>query len=238
MNLDFRAMKDLTHLYFDLDHTLWDFQTNSRETLEELYLELNIAALGAVNPEEFIAVYEQVNDEKWALYRSNTIDKKTLRNTRFVDTLKRAGIHHAKIAETLEEEYVNRSPHKSHLLPGALEVLHYLDQKYELHIITNGFAETQATKMSASGLTPFFKSVITSEEVGASKPDPVIFRYALKQGSANRSRSAMVGDNLAADIRGARRAGMHQVYFNPGGMSHRDKVSLEIRELRELCDVF
>lgn len=227
-------MRNITHLFFDLDHTLWDFQANSRETLKELYHEMELHGHGVVELDQFVRVYEEVNDEKWALYRTGAINKETLRATRFADSLKRFQVDHPELAKEMEVEYINRSPHKTHLFPGALEVLADFQDRYELHIITNGFSEVQDVKMEKSGLKPYFKSVITSEAVGANKPDPKIFLHALKSTEAKRNQSVMIGDNLEADIRGARRVGMHQVFFNPHGDKHTDVVSHEIRQLSDL----
>lgn len=231
---DLWGMRDITHLFFDLDHTLWDFQSNSRETLKELFHDLELDKHGVQDLHDFIRVYEEVNDEKWAQYRAGIIDKATLRSTRFVDSLKKFEIDHPEVAHKLEVEYIKRSPHKTILFPNALSTLEDLGEKYELHIITNGFTEVQDIKLSKSGLKPFFKSVITSEHVGVNKPDPKIFLHALESAGAKRSRSVMIGDSLDADIRGARRVGMHQVYFNPHGNHHDDKISAEIRSLEEL----
>ncbi|GGH65185.1 YjjG family noncanonical pyrimidine nucleotidase [Phaeocystidibacter marisrubri] len=230
-------MRNITHLFFDLDHTLWDFKTNSRETLSDLFHEMRLNEHGVQRVEEFIETYELVNDEKWAMYRSGEIDKETLRTTRFLDSLRRFDVEHPELSHRMEAEYIKRSPHKTHLFPSTLDVLEHLGKSYEMHIITNGFSEVQDIKLEKSGLKPFFKSVITSEEVGVNKPDPKIFLHALKSAGAERKYSVMIGDNLDADIRGARRVGMHQVFFNPDGMQHSDKVSAEIRQLSELLEL-
>lgn len=231
-------MHDISHLFFDLDHTLWDFKLNSRETLSELFHELRLQEHGVRDVEAFIETYEEVNDEKWAAYRAGTIDKETLRKTRFSSTLKRFEVEHPEMSHHMEVEYIKRSPHKTRLFPGTLEVLGQLQEKYEMHIITNGFSEVQDIKMSKSGLKPFFKSVISSEMVGVNKPDPKIFLHALDSANAKRNKSVMIGDNLEADIRGARRVGMHQVFFNPEGQSHADKISAEIHSMPQLLELF
>lgn len=227
-------MRNITHLFFDLDHTLWDFKTNSRETLSDLFHEMRLEEHGVQKVEEFIEIYEKVNDEKWSLYRAGKIDKATLRATRFLDSLRKFDIEHPELSSRMEAEYIARSPHKTHLFPGALEVLETLAPKYEMHIITNGFTEVQNVKMEKSGLNGFFKSMITSEAVGVNKPDPKIFLSALHGTGAKRNQSVMIGDSLEADIRGARRVGMHQVFFNPEGQSHSDDVTREISELIQL----
>lgn len=231
-------MRNITHLFFDLDHTLWDFATNSRETLSELYHEMELQGHGVKDLHDFLKIYEEVNDEKWAQYRAGVIDKETLRNTRFADALKRFEVNHPELAHEMEVEYIRRSPYKTNLFPDTIQTLEYLQHKYELHIITNGFSEVQDIKLTQSGLKPFFDKIITSESVGVNKPDPKIFLHALSSTNASRNTAVMIGDSLEADIRGARRVGMHQVFFNPHGTAHTDKISREIRSINELRHLF
>lgn len=230
-------MRNITHVFFDLDHTLWDFKMNSRETLGELFHEMRLDSHGVQNVESFIESYERVNDIKWAQYRKGEIDKETLRKTRFRDALIHFEVDHPNLAHQMEIAYIERSPHKTNLFQGAHETLEYLREKYSLHIITNGFSEVQDVKLTKSGLKPFFETVITSEQVGVNKPDPKIFHHALHSTGAKRNQSVMVGDNLEADVRGARRAGLHSVFFNPEGQTHDDKVSAEIHNLKQLINL-
>ena len=227
-------MKSYNHIFFDLDHTLWDFDRNSRETLEELFELYSLKNYGIAVFEDFVETYRQVNDQKWDMYRKGLITKADLRATRFHDTLLRFEVNHPELAAEIDHEYILRSPHKTNLFPHALEVLGYLSEKYKLHIITNGFTEVQDIKITQSGLQPFFTYKITSEMAGVNKPDPVIFRHALKMAGAKRTESIMVGDNLEVDIVGARRVGLDQVYFNPDKKPHSEKVTFEIGNLNEL----
>jgi len=227
-------LNNYKHIFFDLDHTLWDFDRNSRETLEELFEVYSLKNYGIHAFEDFVSTYRIVNDEKWDLYRKGLISKEKLRSTRFYDTLLRFEVNHPELASEIDREYILRSPHKTNLFPHALEVLGYLSEKYALHIITNGFTEVQDIKMTKSGLKPFFTHEITSESAGVNKPDPIIFRHALKTAGAKRKESIMIGDNLHVDCVGARRVGIDQVYFNPDKNPHQEKVTFEIVNLGEL----
>ena len=152
------------HIFFDLDHTLWDFNKNSSETLEELFELYSLKELGIHAFEDFIKMYRKVNDEKWDLYRKGEINKQELRATRFHDTLLSFEIDHPELAAQIDHDYIQKSPHKTNLFPHTHDVLKYLSKKYVLHIITNGFSEVQVIKMSASGLHTYFRYKITSEE--------------------------------------------------------------------------
>ena len=168
------------------------------------------------------------------LYRKGEISKADLRLQRFRDTFKTFGFEDDDFCRLFEEEYIDACPHQVQLLPGTFEVLEYLTANYKLHIITNGFSETQGIKMSKSGLEPFFQNVYSSENIGVNKPDALIFKEALRSAGADREESLMIGDSLAADIIGARKFGMDQVYFNPGRLPHNEDPTFEISALLEM----
>lgn len=226
--------KTYKHIFFDLDHTLWDFNRNSEETLEELFEVYSLKELGIEAFQDFLKTYREVNDQKWELYRNNKITKDELRATRFYDTLLAFEIDHPELARKIDEEYITKSPYKTHVFPHAHDVLEYLAKKYELHIITNGFREVQDVKLTHSKLKSYFNHKITSESIGVNKPDPKIFTHALRLTDAKRTESLMIGDNLAVDVIGARNVGIDQVYFNPDRNPHSVKVTFEITSLHEL----
>lgn len=227
-------MQSYRHVFFDLDHTLWDFARNSEETLRELHAELQMDALGAGPVDQFLAKYYHHNHFCWSQYRNGLMTKEEVRVERFIYALNDFGYTKKDLAYTLADEYLARSPHKPHLLPHAREILDYLQAKYVLHLITNGFEEVQYTKLKASGLGPYFQQVITSERAGALKPHKQIFEFALAESKAAAHESVYIGDNLEADIVGARNAGWDQVYFNPKAVPHEEEMTHEIRSLEEL----
>lgn len=207
-------MKEYHHLFFDLDHTLWDFQRNSRAVLAELCDEYLMESLG-LDAEAFIPAYEKVNAALWVQLDGGTIPKEVLRALRFKQALQHFGVDDGVLARKLEESYMDRCPERALLMPGALSLLQDLQPHYHMHIITNGFTEIQAVKLSTSGIRQFFKVVLTSEMAGASKPSARIFRHAMRSAGAKVQESLMIGDNARADIAGGRKAGMDQVHFVP-----------------------
>lgn len=224
------------HLFFDLDHTLWDFETNSRITLLELYEEMQLQAKGVPSFERFFEEYEKINEALWADYRKGKVTKAELRSQRFYRSLRQFDVEDIPISNLMEELYIQRSPYKTNLLPDALETLQVLSAKYQIHIVTNGFSEVQDVKIDHSGLKPYITHRISSEQVGVQKPDPKVFHYALKVTGAKRKESLMVGDSLEADVLGARRAGIEAVYFNPAARPHGEQLQYEIRNLKELLE--
>lgn len=226
------------HIFFDLDHTIWDFDRNAEETLNELYHTYNLNKLGLTSCADFIATYTENNHQLWADYHLGKITKDFLRSERFSKTFIQLGVHPDAVPHQFEDDYVNISPTKTNLFDAAEEVLAYLQQKYTLHIISNGFKETTLTKMNVSNLNPYFHNVIISEDVGVNKPSPVIFQHALDKAKARKEESIMIGDSLEADIYGALNFGMEAIFFNPLKKEKPEDVKQEITHLKELLLLF
>ncbi len=229
------TLKKYSHIFFDLDNTLWDFDRNSAETLYELYDKYKLSELGIKTPEHFILKYQERNAMMWEQYRLGKIDKDMLRNKRFELTFWDMGIEAVeKISAQLSNDYVNAAPKRNHLFPDAYEVLEYLHRKYTLHIITNGFHEAQFVKLDGTGIRKFFQNIIISEHVGFKKPDVNIFYYAVESAKTKAEECIMIGDGLEVDVLGAQRAGWDAIYFNPKKVVHEEVVTHEIEKLGEL----
>jgi putative hydrolase of the HAD superfamily len=207
-------MRNVKHIYFDLDRTLWDFEKNSHEALTEIVTELGLNKCG-LDTNQFIEKYKEVNEYYWGLYRDGKIEKEKLRYIRFQDTLHYFEIYEKDLGIKIGEKYVSISPKKKNLIKGTMEVLDYLKPHFSLHIITNGFEEVQEIKMKENKLTPYFDTITCSEEVNAKKPDPKIFLHALEKHNAKAEESVMIGDDYIADITGANKINMKSIYFNP-----------------------
>jgi putative hydrolase of the HAD superfamily len=228
----------IKHIFFDLDHTIWDFDKNAQETLHELYLHYKLEELGLASAEAFISTYTENNHSLWADYHVGKISKETLRAERFSRTFIQLGVHPERIPQQFEDDYVRITPYKKNLFRGSEKVLAYLQQKYTLHIISNGFKESTLIKMDVSGLNPYFTNVIISEDVGINKPDKAIFEYALDKAKALKHESIMIGDSIEADIRGAQGFGMKAIYFNPLNKELPEDVQWQITHLEELLNHF
>ncbi len=227
-------MKHYKHLFFDLDHTIWDFDRNAEETLQELFVLHKLEALGLTSAADFITTYTRNNHALWADYHLGKIDKETLRQTRFSKTFTDMGLHPEVVPAAFEDDYVALCPTKTNLFPHAHETLRYLHSKYTLHLITNGFRESQEVKLKGSGLAGYFRHIIISEEVGFNKPHPAIFEHAIKLAGAKNEESLMIGDSLEADVYGALNFGMDAIYFNPLKAAKPNNVPVQIHSLDEL----
>jgi len=229
-------MKNYKCIFFDLDHTLWDYETNSREALSELYAEFDLMNKGIDDQEKFLQTFYSVNNELWDQYDRGLLHRDVIRNERFHRIFLALGIDDYDMSLALSKEYINESPKKKNLMEGCKETLDYLRPKYPMVIITNGFEEIQSTKLSSSGIDHYFKSVITSARAGHKKPAKEIFEFALQENNISAHETIMVGDNLLTDIAGAANASIDTVFFNPSKIQHQAKVNHDIETLRDLMN--
>ena len=223
-------MMNIKNIFFDLDHTLWDFETNSAKAFKFIFDETSMD----IDINDFLIHYKPINQNYWKLYREEKVTKSQLRYGRLKQvfdilnyTISDDRINH------LAKIYIDNLPNYNSLFNGTLEILDYLREKYQLHIITNGFDEIQELKLSRSGIKNYFDKIITSESVGVKKPNPKIFNYALQITNALPRQSIMIGDNLEADIQGAINMDMHAIFCNFENIKL-DRDILSVNHLQEL----
>jgi len=228
------------HLFFDLDHTLWDFDANARATLQQLHIDLDLVSKGIHDFDLFYQNYLVHNEKLWARYRHGYIKQEELRLKRMWLTLLDFKIADEELAKQLNELFLQLLPGRTILFPDTKEVLQYLlDKGYQLHLITNGFEETQHSKLKYSGLAPFFREVITSEGSSSLKPQKEIFDYALQKAGASAEESIMIGDSLEIDVAGALNAGMDAIHVNfTSVVVEGVKATYVVTALKELEGIF
>jgi putative hydrolase of the HAD superfamily len=227
------------HLFFDLDHTLWDFEANARAALLELYKSLHLAERGVHDFDLFHKNYLEHNEKLWEHYRKGIIKQDELRVKRMRMALLDFKIADEALAEDMNVRFLDLLPTRTILFPDAIEILEYLAKKqYKLHLITNGFEKTQHSKLKHSGLDKFFKEVITSEGSNSLKPNKEIFDFAFEKTGAIPEESIMLGDNIEVDILGAMNAGIDQVFINHYNISTDIKPTYTVNSLKELEEIF
>jgi YjjG family noncanonical pyrimidine nucleotidase len=223
-------------IFFDLDHTLWDFEKNSEETLQELFSAYRLQDRGVSSFHDFFKQFRKINAELWHLYDHGKITSEVIREQRFKQILDAFNVYDEALIQDLSYQYLHTCPKKGHVIPGALETLNYLKESgYQLSIITNGFEEIQHMKLASGKLTSYFNNVITSQQAGHKKPAREIFDYAMELNEVKAHEAVMIGDNLLTDIAGARNALVDTVYFNPDRITHEEDVTFEIHQLSDLC---
>jgi YjjG family noncanonical pyrimidine nucleotidase len=227
------------HLFFDLDHTLWDFERNSTESLQEIFRDLLLSQYGISSMDAFIQSFLKINAELWDAFDRGILHHAYIRENRFRMVFESLGMECPSNHGEIGEIYLKTLPDRKHLLSGALEILNYtMSEGYTLHIITNGFNEIQAKKLASSEISHFFENVVTFENANAKKPDPKIFAYALELANARPEESIMIGDNWIADVLGAKQFGIDTVHYNPAGLKFNESPTYDIRHLEELLHIF
>lgn len=220
----------IKHVFFDLDHTLWDFEANSNIAFETIFKKYDVG----VDFQKFLNYYRGINRNYWRLYRNEKITKEELRIGRLKDTFVK--IKHKvdnELISNLSIEYIEVLPNNNQLFEGTHEILEHLHPNYKLHIITNGFNEVQYKKLENSGLSKYFDKIITSEDAGVKKPNPKIFKYALELAEATSKESIMIGDNWEADVMGAIKNGLDAIYFN----YEKKRVGENIKSVNQLIEI-
>ncbi len=217
-------------VFFDLDHTLWDFDKNSMLAFKRVFKKFKIN----IEFDAFLKIYEPINLEYWKKYREDKVSKENLRRGRLIDSFNFFDlIYTTEKIDKIADAYIQELPNDNHLFEGALEILDYLTLKYKLHIITNGFEEVQYKKLKNSGIVHFFSTVTTSEEVGVKKPNSKVFLTALKKANSIPEESVMIGDSLEADILGANNIGMQTIFYN----YRNESISKEIKSIDSLIEI-
>lgn len=226
-------MKHITDIFFDLDHTLWDFDKNSILAFDKIFRKHH----PAIDTEKFITIYAPINQACWKLYQVDKITHVELRYNRLKQSFDALNYAISDDAiDRISQDYIEFLPNNNQLFEGTFEVLDYLNPKYNLHIITNGFAEVQAKKINNSGLGNYFKTVTNSEMAGVKKPHRNIFEFALSLANAKKENSIMIGDCIDADVRGALDFGMDAILFDEKGISTLEDIK-SIKHLSELKNI-
>ncbi|MCP4520527.1 MAG: HAD-IA family hydrolase [Cytophagales bacterium] len=226
-------MNQIKHIFFDLDHTLWDFEANAQLTLQEIFEEFNLASEINTDVQSFCNAFLAVNYEMWKLFDDRKINKQQLREQRGPKVLEKFEVINPELAETIESTYLKRCPTKGQVFPHTFEVLEYLSKKYTLHILTNGFQSSQKIKIDYANLRPYFREVITSECSPYKKPDLAYYEFALQKIKTTSTKVIMIGDNLRNDILPPRELGIKAIHFDPKNSFSQDSIN-SLHQLFEL----
>ena len=222
--------KHKKHLFFDLDHTLWDFDRNSGFAFDAIFKNQGFD----ISLEEFLNIYIPRNQHYWKLYQVNQISHQDLRYYRLKDVFDALQFEVSdEIIHQLSDDYIKYLPEYNHLFDGAIELLDYLKPNYQLHIITNGFSEVQDKKLNNSKIGHYFETITNSELAGQKKPNSIIFEYALGIAKASKEESIMIGDSFEADVLGALDFGIDAIFFN----EHKTEINHDVYQVNHLLEL-
>ena len=221
--------------FFDLDNTLWDHRKNAYLTLKTIFEREKIKEKYHLNFEDFHKEYFTINEHLWAQIRDGKIDKPYLRKHRFYDSFLFFGIDNMELSQYFESHFLDEILAYNHLVEGCLEVLDYLKTKnYRLHILSNGFHEVTHRKVNESGISQYFDTVTSADEINIRKPQPEIFQWTIDKAEAKIEESIMIGDDWIADIEGGLSFGMEVVFFD---VFNDDLYQEKVRTIKKLTDL-
>ncbi len=221
---------NITDLFFDLDHTLWDFDANSAIAFTKVLQDYNIP----IHLEDFLSVYKPINSRYWYDYSHDKISAADLKTGRLRETLALfSKPYHERELEMMSDSYLKELTKNNQLFDDAIPTLKYLFTKYRMHIITNGFSTEQHIKINRSGLSSFFQTVTTSDDAGVKKPDPEIFNKAMTKAQTAAISAVMIGDNFDADILGADNVGMRAIHYD----YHKEEIPEKFKQIITLSEL-
>lgn len=214
----------------DVDDTLIDYEQTARDSLRSV--------LGA---DGSWSVWKQVADEHVAMVVAGEIDRASLPVRRAEAFLAAVGFLPGEIdAVRWEADRVAEMGRRWRLFEDALPCLDWLyTVGFKIAAVTNASGAHQWEKLRALGVVSFFDCVLIAGEVGATKPDPVMFHTACVRLDLPPAEVVHVGDRVDADAVGAREAGLHGVWLNRDGVpeSGADPGVPEINTLDELPEL-
>ena len=226
-------MKNIRHIFFDLDNTLWDHRKNAELTLKDIFAREKVNEIYNLDFEEFHKEYFTINEDLWAKIRDGKIDKEYLRKHRFYDSFLFFGIDDFELSQKFEHDFLDEILQYNELVSGAFEILEYLSEKYTLHILSNGFKEVTFRKTELSGIKNYFKTITSADEIDIRKPNPKIYQYALDKAKVQKEEAIMIGDDWIADVEGAESFGMKAIFFDVFNDDFETEI-LTIKKLEEL----
>lgn len=228
-------MQNIRHIFFDLDNTLWDHRKNALLSIGEIFSNQNISEHYGINFDDFYEKYSEINADLWDRIRDGLIDKEYLRNHRFYDTFSSFGLENKELSDHFEHNFLDEILKYNELVPNCLDVLDYLKEKeYTLHIISNGFDEITHRKIQLSGLSNYFTTITSADDIGVRKPNPLIFEHSLKKDNAKKEESILIGDDWIADVKGAQNFGMDVLFFD---VLDEDKQEDGLKVIKNLLEI-
>ncbi len=228
-------MKNIRHIFFDLDNTLWDHRKNAYLTLKDIFDREGVRKKYDLLFEDFHRQYFTINENLWAKIRDGEIDKEYLRKHRFYDSFLFFGIDDMELSMKFEDNFLDEIINYNELVPGAYELLEYLSEKdYDLHILSNGFKEVTYRKAELSGIKGYFKTILSADEIQIRKPNPEIYEYALNNAGAVKNESIMIGDDWVADVEGALSFGIKAIFFDVFNDNYTSEQFITIKKLDQI----
>lgn len=218
-------------ILFDADDTLFDFKKSEREAFKNTILEFNME----YDESHHLKTYQEINAIIWKEFEQGLITQEKLKVERFKRLSNK--LHISFDENNFAKSYMAHLSNASFLYDDSIDLIKNLSKSYKLSIVTNGLTFVQNGRIRKSIISKYFADIVISEEILISKPNPKIFKHALKNiNHIDKSKVLMVGDSLTSDIQGGINFGIDTCWYNPNKISNETliKPTYEISNFNEL----
>ncbi len=222
-----------THIFFDADNTLFDFDGSSKLAFKDLISHLQLSDWQA-----HYKIYQIYNHQVWSEFEKGKINSQKLRTKRFQLYFDSFSFNYDPLkANNL---YLNYLVDHATLYKDSMILLNELKRSdKKLYILTNGLKEVQRPRIRKKSITDMFEAIIVSDEIGVAKPHEDFFKFAHREaGMTPKEKIIMIGDSLKSDIAGGNNYGLFTCWYNPLKKSNNTEVkpNKEVHSLLELRD--
>lgn len=221
-------------IIFDADETLFDFKKSEREAFKNTMLEFNII----YNENYHFKIYHDINTAIWKEFEEGLITQQQLKVARFKRLSDALTLQ--LDATELAKSYMKHLANGSFLYEGSETLIETLSKTFKLTIVTNGLSDVQNKRIRKSIIAKYFEDIVISEEVQVSKPNPEIFKLALKNiNHGNKKNVLVIGDSLTSDIQGGINFGIDTCWYNPNKIINKKEIhpTYEISNFKELKEL-
>lgn len=227
-------MKKYTSILFDLDDTIFDF-TKGEDVALTIVCEKYSSSLIA---EEIKKTYRKINKRLWDAFENNKVSKEYLINNRFALTFAELGIEVDGFE--VAKEYQTLLGKQCQLLPGAEKTLQtFKEAQIDLYAVTNGYVETQKSRIALANISHYFKAIYISEQTGSKKPERAFFSYVFEHSpEINIQHSILIGDSISSDIQGGINIGMDCCWYNRHQSNETPNATFIVQNHKQLLQVF
>lgn len=221
-------------ILFDADETLFDFKKSEREAFKNSMIQFGFD----YDENYHLKIYQEINTAIWKEFEEGLITQAKLK----VDRFKRLSdkLEVSFDAEEFAKAYMEHLANGSFLYEGCTELLEDLHKSHKLSIVTNGLTSVQDKRIRKSTVAKYFDTVVISEEILISKPNPEIFNHTLKTiDYSDKSKVLMVGDSLTSDIQGGINFGIDTCWYNPKRLENKTSINptYEVSNFDELKEL-
>lgn len=225
-------------VYFDLDGTLLDHKRAEQHALHDIYHHFDL--FNGTDANQLVQVYQAINSEQWKLYSQHKVTRDQLQRNRFEQTLCELGLDASRYEE-VGRQYMDFYQNHWQWIDGAQSAFKSIKQKFDVGILTNGFADTQKKKFEQFNLYEQASHLVISEEVGAMKPHPSVFKFATEQTGLDAGQILYIGDSYSSDVVGGTEFGWQVAWYTQNGEAEKHKkadfVFNDFEDLRKYVKV-